>query len=142
MKWRGGFSFIEVIISFSVFIVLAAVSLPMISIAAKNLAYARNGYEAYLAANRLVQTARTALSNGSDLETDAESLNLNVFAYSIWIVDQSGQRAVHSRNAPEADMSLTGYPHMNISGSLHIYVVVVWGECGSVLSRTVGAVNK
>ena len=140
MKARGGFSFVEIIISFSIFLLLVAVSLPLVNTAARNLAFARDGYEAHLAAGRLLQSARSTLTTGRDLRSAAESLNLGIHAYSVWVVGQNGQTVVRSTGAPETDMSLSGYASMDLTGGLHIVVVVVWGECGSVLGRTVGGV--
>jgi len=144
MKCQGGFSFAEVILSVMIFMILAGAALPLISGAARNLAFAQESYEAHLAVGRLLQSTRGSIISGGDIRTAAGSLNLDVYAYSIWVVDGNRQTAFHSENAPvepELTNIVTGHSQLDTTGGLHIIIVVVWGEGGSLLGRTVGTVS-
>ena len=140
VKAKGGFSYIEVTVSFAIFLVLVAASLPLINSAARNLAFARNGYYAHLAAGRLMQSVRLSLTAGNDIKASVASVSPDVYAYSIWVGDQDNHTTVRSENAPDADISFAGDLCIGAMDGLHIIIVVIWGDCGGVLGRTVGAV--
>ena len=130
----------EILISLALFSVLIGSSLMLLGQAGRNLAYAREGYAAHLAASSLMLTLRneTALT-ASGVGSHANALNIN--AYSVWVFG-SAAAEFHSANVPDAGLVVSGFNDLNISGYANIIVVVVWNEFGVIAGRAVGTFNR
>ena len=139
MKASGGFTYADVVISLGMFVLLVAAALPLINMAARNITYAREGYRAHLDAGRLLHKARQALIERKDVQGELLELELEAYAYSVWVVGKY-PLVVLSEKANDAELGLDGDFITKLPERLHVIVVVVWDENGSILGRTVGSV--
>ena len=142
---RGGFSYIEILIALALFSIIFASSLMVINQSARNMAFARDGYAAHLAAQSLMLVTRETFENTGSAAIATAIANYaqqrGVKSYSIWIFGETPVE-FHSSCAPEADASLTGLAGMNISGQASIIVTVVWNEYGNAAGRAIGATSQ
>ncbi|MCL2357739.1 MAG: type II secretion system GspH family protein [Defluviitaleaceae bacterium] len=120
MKPRGGFSYLEVIIAMAIFSVLLMAVLPLVIQSRRNMAYAREGYDAHLAAQNIMLAVRNA-GGITAISGYAES-------YSVWIFGAGGtaESFVESLCAPALDVSLGG--DLVFFGNMRTIVAVVWRE--------------
>ena len=136
---RGGFSYIEILISLALFSIIFASSIMVINQSARNMAFARDGYVAHLAAQSLMLATRDAFESTGNAATTISNYayQRGAKSYSIWIFG-TAPAEFHSQCAPEANVSLTGLAGMNISGYASIIVAVVWNEHGHITGRAIG----
>jgi type II secretory pathway pseudopilin PulG len=141
---EGGFSYIEVIIAVTLFVIALATILPALSQAGRNLAFAQSGYDAHLRAQSLMLIVRSALETGEALTAvtrageaaHAYHAAHDNFRYTVWLVGGAyGGHMYDSGNAPIATAQVNGLvSHPNRTA----IVVVIWNEHDHAAARVVG----
>lgn len=138
---NGGLSYMEVVIALALFCVMTIPLFPGLMQARKNANYARQTYQAQLAANQLAQTLKGTLARGEDPQPAADACATGSgFACAFWVTDMDGV-VLHSyatEDAPEweADTGHTGPGLIGIEDG-RIIIAAVWsgeGRAPSVAS--------
>jgi prepilin-type N-terminal cleavage/methylation domain-containing protein len=140
-KLCGGFSYVEILVALSLFGILIMAALPLLNQAGRNLAFAEDGYEAFLGAQGIKLAVRdTGLLSPADaaLAASDAAARFGIGTYRVWIFSENADIAeafgesFGSACAPEITAEL--------SGDLSVIVVVVWNEDMFVTGRAVGGI--
>ena len=146
-----GLSYIEVLIALAIFGIVLAPVFPALSKAGNDLAAARDGYRARLAAQGILLFAAEAAESGVPPQPSVAAyiagLDEPIYAYGYWILSFGGldeKISYLSPGAPDidADMltSVLTEAESGVSGA--VIVTVVWASEGGVSHRATGFVNR
>ncbi|MCL1842504.1 MAG: prepilin-type N-terminal cleavage/methylation domain-containing protein [Defluviitaleaceae bacterium] len=141
---RDGFSFIELLIAVTLLSVLIMSALPLLGHGGRNLAYAKDGYTAHLAAQSIKLAVRdTLISSGCEDEAmllAAEyAARLGIESYTVWVISAgSPAMTFGSPDAPPSNAVLTGLYRLSFSEDTIAVVVAVWNEHGFIAGRAIG----
>jgi len=135
MKNCNGFSYVEVVIAFLIFIILFSSSILLIGQSARNMNYARETYIAHLNAQNLMLTIRDDIENLS-----VEMLEGLAENFSVWIVGGINKE-FHSNNVPNTSLNILGLNNFFVSYESSIIVVAIWNEYGNISGRAIGVLR-
>jgi prepilin-type N-terminal cleavage/methylation domain-containing protein len=141
--WRGGFSYIEILVALAIFAVALAAVLPVLSQAGRNLAFAREAYDAHQRARHMMLVVRDALDSGlpaAEAAAIAFAAERGGFPFTVWFV--KGTEVVHMVHS-SGDLIFPVVPpvyanNFNAFPDRTAVVVVVYNEYGHVAGRAVG----
>ena len=130
-KPNAGFSYIEIILSLALFLLLAAVAVPSINQAVRNMEFTQSRHGAHLAANSIMLAVRDAGVDEQHFAAFQAAARHDVDSFRVWIIGDNS-REIFSPNAPDAYVNAVA----GVSGS--IVVAVVFDENGIVAGQAVG----
>jgi len=153
---NAGVSYIELTVALTLFAVLLLAVLPLLTASARNMAAARHGYEAHLAAQSIMLAVRDSARTTSPAAltpTIAEAAAANaayrtdVNMYRVWVF-ASGNASYDeilftfgSYYAPDEDASFAGLATLDFTGNGRVILVAVFNEHLHMAGRAVGVFN-
>ncbi|MCL2571434.1 MAG: type II secretion system GspH family protein [Defluviitaleaceae bacterium] len=138
-KRTAGVSYIELLVAMALFAIALLAILPTLSQAARNMTFAQETYAGHLQAGRVMLTVRNALMNNEDPKARVAAYVAGDFEYSVWIFGQNAQD-FHSYIAIDAHTAISGI-NATMQEHASTIVVVVWGEDGQIIGRSIGMMH-
>jgi len=131
-KKTAGLSYLEIIISFGIFMMVAAIAFPTISQSALNMEAAMEHYAAHRNANSIKLAVRDA-PNQAQSAALSTAARMGADCFTVWL---SNTIVATCGCGPHGEMAymLSGF----YGGYASSIVVAVWNEYGNVIGRAFG----
>jgi len=131
-KRKIGFSYMEMLMALALFVILLAVALPLLAQGGRNLAYSAASYQAHLNAQNIMIAVR-----GGEHNFAFDGIG----EYSVWIHSRDDTVTFHSKNAPVANLLVSGFSSMSVYGDSRVIYVIVWDDSGNPAGRAIGVLK-
>jgi len=136
-KYRNGFSYIEILITLTLFSIMLIVILPTLLQGGRNLNFAESHYTGHLAAQEIMLITRDAILDGNDPELALSAMPRDVEYYKVWIF---GQNEISIGTKIAENLSTEISHDTNLVGHRYIIIAMVWNNYGNIIGRAVGTV--
>jgi|GEM_PF-4973839 len=138
LKNNKGLTLTEVVLSFALFVLLVAITIPMLTVANSHQHYAKHAHIAHHQAQHLMLSVRDAVRLG-DVFSDAVrhyTKVQDITDFSVWLRGQKyDQMHSHTRNE-----NFT-FDASWVDDAASVVVVIIWGASGNIAGQAVGIIR-